>query len=105
MRRRTFLSWLSVTWAQLIPWAAWSWSSLSSRGPTLTIVTDHLPRGVVDQPYSVTLTASGGTPPYSWSLASQHPSGWLTLGSTTGVLSGTPHAAGIEEVRIEVKDA
>lgn len=78
---------------------------LSSRGPTLTIVTDHLPRGVVDQPYSVTLTASGGTPPYSWSLASQHPSSWLTLGSATGVLSGTPRATGIEGVRIEVKDA
>ena len=37
-------------------------------GPPLTIATTSLPDGTVGQPYSETLTATGGTPPYTWSL-------------------------------------
>ncbi len=45
---------------------------------------------VPGSPYLATLTAAGGTPPYSWSLASSStlPAG-LTL-SPSGVISGTP---------------
>ncbi len=44
-------------------------------------------------PSSVTCTASGGTTPYTWSLASGAiPSGW-SLNPSTGVVSGTPGAA------------
>ncbi len=45
--------------------------------------------GYVGFPYSLTMTASGGTTPYSWS----HTSGILPPGltlNTSGVLSGTP---------------
>ncbi|MBK7259387.1 MAG: putative Ig domain-containing protein [Ignavibacteriae bacterium] len=48
-----------------------------------------LPGGVVGTVYSTTLGASGGTPPYSWSLASgTWPSG-LTMNSS-GRVTGTP---------------
>jgi hypothetical protein len=50
-----------------------------------------LPNGVSGVAYSVTNSASGGTPPYSWALApgsAALPAG-LTL-STDGVISGTP---------------
>lgn len=48
-----------------------------------------LTAGVVGSAYGpVTLSASGGLPPYTWS-ASSLPAG-MTLNSATGVLSGTP---------------
>ncbi len=51
-----------------------------------------MPTGVVGVPYPGSLGAQGGTPPYTWSLSGQ-PS-WLSVNATTGVLSGTPAAAG-----------
>lgn len=43
----------------------------------------------VDEPYSQTLRASGGTPPYTWSVSPALPS-WLRLDPTTGALTGIP---------------
>jgi len=57
---------------------------------TLVITTISLPSGTINIAYSATLTASGGTTPYMWSLTiGTLPSG-LTLNSSTGVISGTP---------------
>lgn len=64
-------------------------------GPFAILTTPPLPDGTVNDPYSVALAASGGTPGYSWSVATnspQLPSG-LTL-SSNGIISGTPTAAG-----------
>lgn len=47
-----------------------------------------LPTASLGVPYSVTLTAAGGAPPYKWSPGSTMPAG-LTL-SSSGVLAGTP---------------
>ena len=49
----------------------------------------NLPSGTIAYPYEATLTAAGGTPPYTWSLPSgaNLPTG-LSL-STAGVISGT----------------
>ena len=59
----------------------------------LAITTTTLPVGSVSAPYSATLAATGGTPPYSWSLTSTANDG-LTIGATSGVISGTPTATG-----------
>ena len=56
----------------------------------LTVTTTALPAGQVSSPYSYQLAATGGTPPYSWSV-NQLPSG-LTL-STAGLIGGTPTIA------------
>ena len=47
-----------------------------------------LPNATQFQPYTSTVTASGGTPPYNFTTNGL-PSG-LTLNATTGVISGTP---------------
>lgn len=47
------------------------------------------PDATEDEPYDQTLLASGGTPPYIWSVSPALPS-WLQLDPTTGTLTGTP---------------
>jgi hypothetical protein len=56
---------------------------------TLSITTTSLPTCVLGQMYSASLTASGGTAPYTWALSGELPVG-LSLDETTGVISGTP---------------
>ncbi|HLV93544.1 MAG TPA: putative Ig domain-containing protein [Candidatus Acidoferrales bacterium] len=70
-----------------------------SSGLTVTVTdlaittTSPLPSGVVGTPYSVQFAATGGTSPYTWSLASgTTPPAGLAL-SSSGLLSGTPTAA------------
>ena len=49
--------------------------------------------GQAGTPYSQTLTATGGTAPYSWLLTSGALPAGLELNAQTGILSGTPTAA------------
>jgi hypothetical protein len=72
------------------------------------ITTPSLPEGRVGSPYSVTLEASGGTQPYTWSLASPLPPlppyPGLSL-SGSGVISGTPTKPGSSSFTARVTDA
>ncbi len=61
-----------------------------------------LPGGTVGTAYSQTLAATGGLQPYSWS-ATGLPT-WLALNASTGVLSGTPAAAGAYNFTVQVTD-
>lgn len=71
--------------------------------PAPTVTTESLPDGVVGQAYSATLEATGGTPPYLWSMfGSSLPTG-LTL-SVSGVIFGVPVAAGKAFIAFLVKD-
>src|SRR5262249_10589266 len=56
--------------------------------PTITTSTP-LPGGTVGQPYSQTLTATGGTPPFAWNVSAGSLPANLTL-SSTGTISGPP---------------
>ncbi len=70
----------------------------------LTITTNSLPTGTVGTAYSATLTASGGTPPYSWQVTSGSLPGGLALASD-GVVSGTPTVAGTSAFSVQVADS
>ena len=63
-----------------------------------------LPRGAVGSPYDATLTASGGTEPYTWALTSGALPAGLSLGED-GVVSGTPTAEETADFTAEVADA
>jgi hypothetical protein len=75
--------------------------TLTIVGP-LTITTTTLPVGVQGQAYPATqLSATGGTPPYTWA-ASGLPPGMVL--SQTGLLSGMPTSSGAFNVVVAVSD-
>ena len=70
----------------------------------LFIVTTSLPGGIDGVPYSATLTASGGTPPYTWAVISGSLPAGLSL-SSAGAITGTPTTAGDSSFTVQVTDA
>ncbi|NTF46561.1 Ig domain-containing protein, partial [Rhizobium rhizogenes] len=79
--------------------------SLNVNTPTITISPTTLPNPVVATAYSQTVTASGGTAPYTYAVtAGTLPTG-LTLSAATGVLSGTPTAGGTFNFTITATDS
>jgi Putative Ig domain len=78
--------------------------SVSATPPTLTITTASLPNGTVGTAYSSTVTATGGTTPYSWTLTSGALPAGLSL-SKGGTISGTPTSAGQSNFTVQVTDA
>ncbi|MGA7409942.1 MAG: putative Ig domain-containing protein [Bryobacteraceae bacterium] len=71
--------------------------------PKLQIVPPTTFAGAIGVPFSGTLTATGGTPPYNWEASGQP--AWLTINPTTGVLSGTPTSAGPFTFVVTVSDS
>jgi hypothetical protein len=82
-----------------------SFTTSEEPGGPLDIVTAcPLTGGRVNQSYSVTLQASGGTPAYAWSKVSGTLPTGLNL-SAGGVISGTPTATGTFSFTIKVTDS
>lgn len=71
--------------------------------PALNITTASLPDGIVNTPYSFTMTATGGSNSFTWS-ATGLPSA-LPIGQTTGIISGTQTTPISVPVTITVQDA
>ena len=66
--------------------------------------TTSLPAGTVGDAYAATLTASSGTPPYTWSVVSGALPAGLAL-SSAGAITGTPTTAGTYQFTVQVTDA
>src|SRR5579872_108372 len=77
-----------------------------STGGTLMITTPStLPNGTAGSEYTITLTATGGMPPYHWSVLSGGLPPGLHLNPSTGVISGIPHGTGTFDAVIQVTDS
>jgi large repetitive protein len=72
--------------------------------PTLTLSSSPLPAATAETAYSRTLTASGGTAPYTYAVTSGALPAGMSLNPTTGALSGTPTAAGSFNFTVTVTD-
>lgn len=59
--------------------------------------------GTVGSGFSLSLFATGGSTPYSWSVTGDIPPG-LSLDSSTGQISGTPGSAGTFPITVTVAD-
>jgi hypothetical protein len=70
----------------------------------LSIPVTSLPDAPIGQAYGQSLAASGGTPPYTWSIASGALPDGLTL-SAVGTISGTPTTLSQTSVTIQVTDS
>lgn len=72
--------------------------------PPLTIVTTALSSATVGVAYSETLVASGGMPPYAWSIASGSTPAGVSL-SPSGTITGTPTAFGQTSFTVQLSDS
>ena len=78
---------------------------------TLTIAPKHvsismtsLPNGVIGTPYTATIAAANGTPPYSFAITTGTAPAGLAL-SSAGILSGTPTTAATSTFTVTVTDS
>ncbi len=84
------------------PASAMSSAVTVNASPSLTF--GPPPAGEVSIPYSDQLTATGGTGALAWSVSSGSLPPGLSLGSSTGLLSGTPTAGGSYAFTVQVAD-
>jgi hypothetical protein len=71
--------------------------------PATLTINASLPAATNGTAYSSAMTATGGTPAYTWSITGTLPPG-LTLAATTGVISGTPTTNGTYNFTATVSD-
>ncbi len=77
--------------------------TITVKASSLSITTSGLGTGQVGNQYLASLSASGGTPGYTWSISSGSLPAGLTL-SSGGVISGLPAGNGTATFTVSVKD-
>ncbi len=73
-------------------------------GSEVAVTTVSLAGGTTGTPYSATLTAAGGSTPYTWAVSAGALPAGLSLNAGSGVISGTPTVAGVSSFTVEVTD-
>ena len=86
------------------PYSATRSYTLAITAPALTLAPSTLANATVGSAYSETLTASGGTAPYSYAVTAGALPAGVTLG-TNGTLSGTPTSGGSYSFTVTATDA
>jgi Putative Ig domain len=83
----------------------WVYTPESAPPPSpLVVLTSALPEGYQGVAYAATLTAAGGTEPYTWSVVVGSLPAWANLNATTGQITGTPTATGTATITVRVTD-
>jgi hypothetical protein len=86
-----------------------SFTTPAASGPPpaagMTLVTTSLPAGKAGVPYTATLTATGGTAPYTWQVTGGSLPRGLRLDPRTGVISGRTRDRGTRKVTLTVTDS
>ncbi len=72
---------------------------------SLAITTAALSKGAVGAKYSQTLAATGGVPPYAWSVTGGTLPVGIQLAPSTGILSGTPTQEQAASITLQVVDS
>ncbi|MCU1322108.1 MAG: Ig domain protein, partial [Acidobacteriaceae bacterium] len=78
-------------------------TSITVTASPLSISSSSLASGTNGTAYAQSLSATGGTPAYTWNYSGTLPAG-LTLAATTGVISGTPTTTGTFSFTVRVTD-
>lgn len=73
--------------------------------PSITTALGALAGGQVGSSYTATVAVSGGISPYTWSVTSGNLPTGLTLGASSGTISGTPTASGAYTFTLQVTDS
>ncbi|NLS01651.1 IPTL-CTERM sorting domain-containing protein, partial [Rhizobium sp. P38BS-XIX] len=79
--------------------------SLNVAAPTMSISPPTLPSGTIAAFYNETVTASGGSTPYSYAVSAGALPAGLTLNTSTGEIAGTPTAGGNFNFTITATDS
>ena len=82
-------------------------SASPSTPPTSTpaITTNSLAGGILGKAYSAALAVAGGTGPYQWDVSGGSLPKGLTLGASSGAVTGTPSASGTSTFTVQVRDS
>jgi hypothetical protein len=78
---------------------------LTVQAAPLVLGTSSVPNGALNAPYSSTLSASGGTTPYGWTITAGALPPGLALGASSGTISGTPTNIGTFNFTVRLSDA
>jgi hypothetical protein len=90
--------------ADTTKWATATITASLANSDALQITTGTLPQGQTGNFYSETLTATGGTTPYSWSISAGTPPPGIVM-NANGNFAGTPTTVGTFNFTVMVTDA
>jgi hypothetical protein len=96
---------VQVTDSATPPYVVTQAITLNVTTPPLNILGDPLSPAPVNVVYHSQIPASGGTPPYSWSISSGSLPPGLTLNAATGFIDGTPTQNGTYNFTVRGADS
>lgn len=88
--------------------------TINSTDSDISILTSALPNAVAGRPltrqvcglsFSGQIQATGGKPPYNWSVSTGSLPSGLSLNSSTGEITGSPSSAGAQTFTVRVRDS
>ncbi|MBF4802201.1 putative Ig domain-containing protein, partial [Aeromonas hydrophila] len=79
--------------------------TITVSAPSIVVSPGALSNGSVGMAYSQTITATGGSAPYTYAITAGSLPAGLSLNTSSGMISGTPSASGIFNLTVTATDA